>query len=135
MSLDEHVLAHEGIKGMRWGIRRGPPYPLKRGIKTPIKSVQKSAAKKEPASKSATTSKPSKTSTSIRDLSDDELRRVISRLQMEKQYKELTAKQKSAGRKFVENLLTSSTQEIMKKYIVKYTTSYIDSVLEGKKKK
>lgn len=129
MSLDEHVLAHEGIKGMRWGIRRGPPYPLKRGIKTPVKSVQKSAVKKE------ATSKPAKTSTSIRDLSDDELRRVISRLQMEKQYKELTAKQKSAGRKFVESLLTSSTQEIAKKYIVKYTTSYIDSVLEGKKKK
>lgn len=54
---------------------------------------------------------------------------------MEKQYKELTAKQKSAGRKFVENLLTSSAQEVAKKYVVKYTTAYIDSILEGKKKK
>lgn len=118
---------------MRWGVRRGPPYPLKRGIHTPIKSVQKPAAKKVAPSNQSTP--PQKTATSIKDLSDDELRRVISRLQMEKQYKDLTAKQKSAGRKFVESLLTSSTQEIAKKYIVKYTTSYIDSVLEGKKKK
>lgn len=121
---------------MRWGVRRGPPYPLKRGIKTPVKSVQKSAEKKAPSlQKASTPSSSTKTATSIRDLSDDDLQRAVRRLQLEKQYKELSAKQKSVGRKFVENLLTSSTQEIAKKYVVKYTTAYIDSILEGKKKK
>lgn len=30
-------LAHHGIKGQKWGVRRGPPYPL--GDKPPIKEV------------------------------------------------------------------------------------------------
>lgn len=31
-------LAHHGIKGQRWGIRRGPPYPLKTVKRSPRKS-------------------------------------------------------------------------------------------------
>jgi hypothetical protein len=55
-----------------------------------------------------------------RDMSDKELRESINRLQMEKQYAQLTAKEKSYGRKLVENLLTESGKEIAKSYITKY---------------
>ena len=44
-SLDE-CLAHHGIKDQKWGVRRGPPYPLsaeqKKGGETPEKPVAKS---------------------------------------------------------------------------------------------
>lgn len=30
--LDDEILEHHGIKGQKWGVRNGPPYPLKRGV-------------------------------------------------------------------------------------------------------
>lgn len=117
MSLDNHVLAHEGIKGMRWGVRRGPPYPLKRNEKrAPVKESQKKVKKE------------------VSEMSDDELRKVLNRLQMERQYKELTQKQRADGLKFVEDLLTLSSRELAKKYVMKYGSLGID-LLEKKIRK
>lgn len=28
---DDDDLLHHGIKGQKWGVRNGPPYPLERG--------------------------------------------------------------------------------------------------------
>lgn len=39
------TLCHEGIKGMRWGIQNGPPYPLNRQLSKAIKAQQKEADK------------------------------------------------------------------------------------------
>ena len=27
-NLDQNYLSHNGIPGMKWGVRNGPPYPL-----------------------------------------------------------------------------------------------------------
>lgn len=41
---DVHVLAHHGIKGQKWGVRNGPPYPLdKAGNSEAQKSVAKNS--------------------------------------------------------------------------------------------
>lgn len=66
------VLMHHGIEGQKWGVKHGPPYPLDRKTSSKIK-------------------KSGKVTVNIKTLSDDDLRRIISRLQMEKQLKELTA--------------------------------------------
>lgn len=62
-----------------------------------------------------------------RDMSDKELRESINRLQMEKQYAQLTAKEKSTGRKLIESLLTESGKEIAKSYITKYGKKGIEA--------
>lgn len=89
-----NYLAHHGILGMRWGKRNGPPYPLD--------SSQKSAAEKRHER--------------ISDLSDQELRQRINRLQMEKQYKQMTMspeeKQISEGKKFVKNVLKGAAMPL-----------------------
>lgn len=99
------ALAHHGIKGMKWGIRRTPEQ-LARASGRPIpasdgKESGRGVQKKE---SSGTASKKT-----LSDLSDDELRQRISRLELEKRYKDLEkadAKPKSTrGRDFCVNVL------------------------------
>lgn len=49
-----------------------------------------------------------------KDLNDKDLRDRINRLQMEKQYKQLTTKEKSTGRKMAEGLLIEVGKELVK---------------------
>lgn len=89
--MDEmNYLEHYGVKGMRWGVR---------------KAREKSSGVRR---KKAST-KPKRR---VRDMSDEELRKAISRLEMEKKYKELTTPQKSKGQSFVNKVLTKSGEDI-----------------------
>lgn len=72
MEIDD-FLAHYGVKGMKWGVRK--------------------AASSGTAGRAKTTSsKPA-----VKSLSDDELRRRINRIEMERKYNTLTAKQTTSG--------------------------------------
>ena len=114
-------LYHHGVKGMKWGVRKD---------KTSNGSTTKTAGKKKAGSgrswlfgkkktkKSqveSTSPKPPKKKT-INELSDDELRQRINRLQMEKQLKDLmaaeNAKQKSKGKAFVMDVIEKSGKNI-----------------------
>lgn len=67
-SLNPEYLEHHGIRGQKWGVEHGPPYPLKEGVSSKIKRAAKSvkdrvqqnrAAKKEKATtKSSSEEKP-----------------------------------------------------------------------------
>lgn len=79
-------LTHHGVKGMKWGVRRA-------------RSAGVTAAPKQKKAP-----KPN-----VKALSDDELRKHINRLQMEKQYKELSSSQSaSKGKKIAGDVLTNS---------------------------
>ena len=79
---DPNVLMHYGIKGMKWGVRR---YQNEDGTLTP--SGKKRYSQNDSPSEDyvrAHTKKP------VSQMSDQELRTVNNRLQMERQYQQLT---------------------------------------------
>jgi len=82
-------LQHWGIKGMRWGIRR------KRDSKTGRVESQDSKTAKAIGKKK------------LSEMSNEDLKKLTTRLQLEKQYKDLTKKETSAGKQFVKELLVN----------------------------
>lgn len=108
--LSEDFLAHYGVLGMKWGKRKG-------SSGSSIKSSKKS--KKNP-----------KAST----LSDAELRQRINRLQMEKQYKQLTTKDRSTASKFVGDVVRESAKQTASSYVTKYMKTGVDAGIGAAKK-
>lgn len=130
--MDNNELTHWGIKGMRWGVRR---YQNSDGTLTPAgqkrykkemdklkkeERVLKNKAKTkamidklekkrkdvdELKGKTDESSKPKKKT--IKDLSDDELRSMVNRLEMEKRLQSLLPNEvpESKGKKFVNSVL------------------------------
>ena len=95
----DNTLQHWGIKGMKWGVRR---YQNKDGSLTP-------AGKKRYSDYSGS-------ETGLSSLSDEEIRRKINRLQLEKQYRDLMKpaeqKKRNAGKEFVQDVLKKSGNNI-----------------------
>lgn len=90
-------LYHHGIKGMKWGVRRTK------------KQLDRAAGR---------TKKTSSSKTSVKDLSDDELKKRIRRLQDEKTYRDLLKSEQQPklfdGKRFVVSVLEQSGQNIAK---------------------
>lgn len=107
-------LKHYGVLGMKWGVRRNRPTSGsgKRGEKNG--SDEKKLIVMRPPKPSTASSKPKRPS--ISDMSDDELRRRISRLEMEKRYKDLSRereqKRVSRGKRFVQDVMEKSGRNI-----------------------
>ena len=96
MEYKDYYLAHHGVKGMRWGIRKKQEAPSH-------EDYTKAHSKK-----------------SVQSMSDAELRARNNRLQMEQQYANLTAKKSSAGKKFVTGVLVAAATSVATAYATKY---------------
>lgn len=100
----DNKIEHFGIKGMKWGVRRGRDVAKTHGTSTSTKSAK--------------------------DMSDDELRTRINRINMERNYEKLTAP-KSAGKDYVKSLLKQAGNEVAKDFV----TSAMRTVAKGPKEK
>ncbi len=98
-------LAHVGVKGMRWGVRRkatvGPTEVI---VSDRRKKLKTSGGEGHPAHSDAvrarTTGQKGKKS-GLKSLSDKELSDYARRLQLEQNVKRLNFNEKSAGKRFV----------------------------------
>lgn len=79
---------HYGVKGMHWGIRR------KKSQNHPDEKEKKKKKKK----------KKREEEIDLSTISDEDLRKIINRLQMERQYKKLKSEEVSAGREYAEKM-------------------------------
>lgn len=110
--MENGKLQHHGIKGMRWGRRR---YQNHDGSLTP-------------AGKQRYNDGPD----DVEQLSDQELRNRINRINMERQYRDLTKRQKSVGEKFVTDVLVGAGKQVATQYAAKYLTKGIEGLLSKK---
>lgn len=102
-------LYHHGIKGMKWGVRRTRKQ-LDRAAGR-IKKYSDGTTENKPSIKKASSNK-----SSVKSLSDDELKKRIRRLQDEKTYRELLKSEQQPkifdGKKFVISVLEQSGKNI-----------------------
>ena len=98
-------ITHHGILGMKWGKRKNS-------------SAFGSVVGRK------------KSSPDVKKMSDSELKQKINRLQMEKQYTQLTRKESSAGKKFVMNVLTDASKQTASKYVSKYMSQGVDALIK-----
>ena len=92
----ENFLAHYGVKGMKWGVRKDQPY------------VPGSAD-----AETATKLKTRAVSEGTRALSNQELQSLVTRMNLEQQYSRLNPQTKSVGREFTELALRASAPLIV----------------------
>lgn len=112
---NEEMLQHYGILGMKWGVRR-----------TPAQLTRANGR----AGKTESSDEIKKMSDKIKNMSDSELRSKINRLQMEKQYKQLSRPVISVGRKFVQDVLTNAAKQTATSYVSKYMTKGVDAAIK-----
>ena len=125
---NQNELYHYGIKGMRWGVRRTD---VQLGH-IPKKSSGKS---KNVIVKSKKISSKQQRKNEMKNMSDAELRSRINRIQMEKQYMQLTEPQLSPGKKFVKDVLTNAAKQTVTNYTAKYMTKGMEALMDQTKKK
>lgn len=102
--MEQNELSHYGVPGMRWGVRRSGASSTSSRIKKgpPSEDYKRMQEMKKRGTKSLSTS---------------ELRELTGRMQLEKQYKDLSKASVSKGRTFVEDTFKSTGKEIAKETI------------------
>lgn len=134
--MDNNELRHYGILGMKWGVRRTEQQLAKaRGRVSELEEkLQRKTGGKSGGKHTSTNSKVPKKN--VKDMSDEELRAKINRIQMERQLAELTSGDKkrktSKGRTFVGEVLEKSGKNIATQAVTYALGRMVNAAFSGK---
>lgn len=150
--MDNNTLAHYGIQGMRWGIRRfqNKDGSLTAAGKKRVKAREKDdepKKSKNPATdnesdrKKTSPSKP-KVDKSIWEMDKSELELLRTRLELSAKYKELDSKTVSFGSKLVNKLVeeavidgvSSGAKKVVEDSVSNIGKKMVNKLLDNKKK-
>lgn len=135
--MGENELYHYGVLGMKWGVRkdrtRGGFGKKKKRTKlvleSPFSQKKRQAEMRTTAPKSSSAAKGIK---KISDMSDEELRSLISRMQLEQQYKDLLPKKQEKGKSWAKNFLAKNAEYILTQTVQQTANRAIKSALDKK---
>lgn len=119
----ENYLAHYGILGMRWGVRRS---------KAQLERARGKTKSDDDSSEESSTKKKS-----VSEMSDDELRTRLNRMNMEIQYRnavnQLTPKKESRVKRVLKDVAESAFKSVSSKAVERATNSLFKAPTEDKK--
>jgi hypothetical protein len=104
----ETAIAHYGVKGMHWGVRKDTTPTDVSVTQKPGKRVRATGGKNQPASddaKRAAESRRKARASTVDALSNQELQQLVNRMNLEQQLSRLSEGQTSAGKKFAKVFL------------------------------
>lgn len=119
----QEFLAHYGVLGMKWGKRKDRSGGR---VKTPrpvSDDSTKAAEYRKKARRYGTSA-----------LSNAELKALNTRLQLAKQYKDLSKSDKSAGQRFIEQTLANTGKQVVSQILSNATSSVVKAAMETVKK-
>jgi DNA-binding transcriptional MerR regulator len=111
-------LYHYGILGMKWGRKKArgiaKSYRISSDDHLEIRKILKEKR--------------------LNELSNAEIKQLTTRLQLEKQYRDLTKTEMSPGKKFVTEILGNAAKETAKTYVSKYMNKAVEELLKKAEK-
>ena len=129
----DNELYHHGVKGMKWGVKK-TPVRSSSGNTRKRKSNTLSLFKKKKTTHNASVAKSSPTQTkSVKDMSDDELRRKIERVLLEQQCQQLSPGTVSKGRRIAKrvmnNVIVPAAEDLGKQVVKSFMAKGINKAL------
>lgn len=137
----EQSLEHFGILGMKWGVRRGDRRSNFHSLLRKRKKERRPYDEAEPESKK-TSPRPGEEHSqmkrimrkSIGEMTNNELRMVNERLQLESQYRSLTTVEKKKGKSVIGEILGTSAKKTATQLVSKAMMDQAEKLLLRKTK-